>query len=175
VTSESGTPTGTVTVSDANGGGCTGSAPSGSCTYTPNGTGTRTITASYEGNASFQSSNDTEQHTVAEPPPPEGTTTEITAVNPEPSDPGAPVTVSFAVTSGSGIPNGNVRITDQNGDGCTGNAPSGDCTYTPNGSGTFTITATYEGNSSFQESSASRQHTINQPNAAPLAIVGSRP
>jgi PKD repeat protein len=70
VASSSGSPDGSVRVSDANGGGCTGNAPSGSCSYTPNGTGSRTITATYDGNASFAGSSDTEEHTVSEPPPP---------------------------------------------------------------------------------------------------------
>jgi hypothetical protein len=70
VTASSGTPTGAVVVSDERGGGCTGSAPSGSCNYAPPGTGTRTITARYEGNASFRGSSGAAEHTVNEPPPP---------------------------------------------------------------------------------------------------------
>ena len=62
----------------------------------------------------------------AKAPPPANTTTEITSDNPDPSDPGQQITVTFSVTSSSGTPNGTVRISDANGGGCTGNAPSGE-------------------------------------------------
>ena len=70
VTSPGGSPTGKVEIRDANGGGCDGDAPSGSCSYKPNGSGERTITATYQGSPSFAGSSDTEQHTVNQPPPP---------------------------------------------------------------------------------------------------------
>jgi PKD repeat protein len=170
VNSSSGTPTGSVQVSDQNGGGCAGSAPEGSCSYTPIGFGSRTITATYQGNSSFNGSSDTEEHTVTTPPA--GTTTTITGDGPDPSDPGVPITVSFTVSSASGTPTGNVEVTDQNGGGCNGNAPSDSCSYTPNGTGSRTITATYEGNSSFNGSSDTEEHTVNTPpppNQAPTA------
>ena len=176
VSSSGGTPTGTVVVTDENGGGCNGSAPSGSCSYTPSGTGTRTITATYQGNASFTESSDTEEHTVTTPPPPPaGTSTSITGVDPEPSDPGTEITVSFTVSSSGGTPTGTVVVTDENGGGCNGSAPSGSCSYTPSGTGTRTITATYQGNPSFTESSDTEQHIVTSPpaNAAPVAIIGS--
>ena len=124
------------------------------------------------GTQSFQGSSDTDQHTVNEPPPPPpaATTTTITNHNPEPSDPGQQITVSFTVTSGSGTPGGTVTITDANGGGCTGSAPSGNCSYTPNGTGSRTISATYEGNSSFQGSSATEQHTVNEPPAQTISV-----
>jgi PKD repeat protein len=173
VTSSSGTPTGSVQVTDQNGGGCSGSAPSGTCSYTPSGVGSRTITATYQGNSSFSGSSDTESHTVnTPPPPPAGTLTTITADTPDPSDQGAAVTVSFTVTSLSGTPSGPVHVTDPNGGGCTGSAPSDSCSYTPNGTGTRTITATYQGNSGFNGSSDTEEHTVNAPpppNQAPTA------
>jgi PKD repeat protein len=165
VTSPSGTPAGNVQVTDGIGGGCTGSAPSGSCSYTPGGTGTRTITAMFLGNSSFSGSSDTEEHTVnaPPPPPPAGTTTTITGDGPDPSDPGASITVSFTVASSSGTPTGTVEVTDQNGGGCTGSAPSDSCSYTPNGTGSRTITATYQGNPSFNGSEDTEEHTVNTP------------
>jgi PKD repeat protein len=170
VISSSGTPTGVVRVEDAQGGGCTGNAPSGSCTYTPSGTGTRTITATYEGNASFNGSSASAQHTVSEPPPePASTTTTITADNPDPSAMDELITVSFTVTSPSGTPSGTVQITDGIGGGCTGNAPSDSCSYVPSGIGPRTITATYEGNPDFEPSSASEPHTVNEPPPPPPA------
>ncbi len=166
VSSPGGTPSGTVTVSDANGGGCTGSAPSGSCSYTPTGTGSRTITATYEGNSSFDESSDTEEHTVTTPPPPPASTsTTITGDNPDPSDPGQPITVSFTVTSESGTPAGNVLVTADGGGGCTATVADGSCSLTP-GAGTSTITASYEGTSAFTSSSDTESHGFNPPPAA---------
>jgi PKD repeat protein len=116
---------------------------------------------------------DTRQHDAeAKPAPPAKTTTQITSDNPDPSDPGQQITVTFTVASGSGTPGGPVTISDANGGGCTGNAPSGNCSYTPNGTGSRTITATYGGSASFQGSSDTEQHTVNQPpppNEAPTA------
>jgi len=85
--------------------------------------------------------------------------------------------VSFTVTASSGTPNGQVTISDQNGGGCTGNAPSGSCSYTPNGTGARTIMAGYSGNSSFNGSTDTETHTVNEPppppNGAPTAVIGS--
>jgi PKD repeat protein len=111
----------------------------------------------------------------AKAPPPASTTTTITSDTPEPSDPGQQITVSFTVTSGSGTPGGTVTISDANGGGCTGDAPSGSCSYTPNGTGNRTITATYGGNAGFQGSSDTEQHTVNEPppNQAPTAAFAA--
>jgi large repetitive protein len=172
VSASSGTPTGAVEVRDQNGGGCNGSVQSGSCSYTPNGVGTRTITATYQGNSNFTGSSDTEEHTVTTPPPPPGgTTTTITGDGPDPSDPGVEITVSFTVTSPSGTPTGTVEVRDQNGGGCDGSAPSGSCSYTPNGFGTRTITATYVGNSSFTGSADTEDHTITTPPAGTTTTI----
>ena len=163
VSSSGGTPTGTVVVSDENGGGCTGTAPSGSCSYTPNGTGTRTITATYEGDSSFDGSAGTAEHTVTTPPPPPAsTTTVITGDNPDPSDPGQPITVSFTVTSESGSPAGNVLVTADGGGQCSATVAEGGCSLTP-GDGTSTLTATYEGSSAFTSSSDTESHGFNPP------------
>lgn len=67
VTSSSGTPTGNVQVIYPLGGSCSASVATGSCQYTPGGTGARTITATYEGNSGFSGSSDTEEHTVNPP------------------------------------------------------------------------------------------------------------
>jgi PKD repeat protein len=171
VNSSSGTPAGNVQVSDQNGGGCSGSAPEGSCSYTPIGFGSRTITATYQGNSSFNGSSATEPHTVTTPPPPPaGTSTTITSDEPDPSNPGAEVVVTFTVSSSAGTPSGTVEVTDPSGGSCTGSAPSGSCTYEPGGVGSRTITASYQGNSSFSSSSDTETHTVN---AAPTALFTS--
>ena len=67
VTSTAGTPTGTVQVTDPQGGSCSASVAAGSCQYVPGGTGTRTITATYAGGSGFAGSSDTEDHMVNPP------------------------------------------------------------------------------------------------------------
>jgi PKD repeat protein len=164
VTSSSGTPSGSIRVTDGIGGSCVAAAPSGSCTYTPSGTGSRTITAVYQGNSSFSSSSDTEEHTVITPPA--STTTTIISDSPDPSGPGAQITVSVIVTAGSGTPSGTVQVSDAIGGGCTIGAPSGSCSYTPSGTGERTITAAYLGNSEFAGSSDTEPHMVNAPPSA---------
>jgi 3',5'-cyclic AMP phosphodiesterase CpdA len=63
-----------VIVTDPLGGTCSGTAPSGSCTYTPTDAGVRTITAQYRGSADFARSSGTAQHTVSDAPPPQSVT-----------------------------------------------------------------------------------------------------
>ncbi|MFL5513213.1 MAG: PKD domain-containing protein [Gemmatimonadales bacterium] len=124
-----------------------------------------------------QGATDSRDHDAeAKAPPPANTTTTITSHNPDPSDPGQQITVSFTVTSGSGTPDGTVTISDANGGGCSGDAPSGNCSYTPNGTGSRTITATYGGSAGFQRSSDTEQHTVNEPpppNQAPTAAFAA--
>jgi hypothetical protein len=64
--SGSGTPTGTVTVNDGDGNTCAANLVSGawSCTLTSTSVGTKTLTATYEGDENFNGSSDTESHTV---------------------------------------------------------------------------------------------------------------
>jgi DNA-binding beta-propeller fold protein YncE len=63
VTSTSGTPTGSVTVSDGVDS-CTGTVAAGACTITLTTLGTRTLTATYAGDANFTGSSGTELHQV---------------------------------------------------------------------------------------------------------------
>jgi hypothetical protein len=68
VTSAGGTPSGTVQVS-ASGGAetCSADVSAGSCSITLSAAGSRTLTASYGGDASFEPSSDTESHLVQAP------------------------------------------------------------------------------------------------------------
>src|SRR4029077_9100242 len=75
VTSPGGTPNGNVTVSDGTDQ-CTGTVAAGSCSLTSTTVGTpKTLTVTYAGNANFDGSSDTENHTVS----PSATTTTITS------------------------------------------------------------------------------------------------
>jgi len=65
VASSAGTPTGTVTVTAAGGEeSCSASVAAGSCVLVLNGEGSRTLTASYGGDALFEGSSATDDHTV---------------------------------------------------------------------------------------------------------------
>jgi PKD repeat protein len=128
---------------------------------------TVTLTVTDNGGASNGSTATVDVHA----PLPSGTTTTITGDDPDPSNPGVPITVSFTVASSSGQPTGSVVVSDQFGGGCSGNAPSGNCSYTPNGIGSRTLTATYQENSSFNGSSDTEQHTVAPPpNQPPVAV-----
>jgi len=106
-----GTPTGTVTVSDGTGATCTGAAPSGSCSLTSTTEGTKSIVATYTGDANFAGGiSALVSHTVN----PAGTTIIITGDTPDPSLVGAPITVTYGVTvnsPGVGSPAGTVAVT----------------------------------------------------------------
>src|SRR5207247_2192828 len=80
VTSGGGTPTGNVTVSDGTEN-CSGSVAAGTCTLTPTTAGSKTLTATYGGDANFAGSTSAEaSHTVNAA----GTTTPMTAHPPGP-------------------------------------------------------------------------------------------
>jgi hypothetical protein len=64
VTAVSGTPTGTVIVSDGTDI-CTGTVAAGTCTLVPTTAGSKTLTATYTGDAAFNASSGTASHTVS--------------------------------------------------------------------------------------------------------------
>ncbi len=158
-------PDGTATVSDGVDG-CTIQIVDGegSCSLTLHTVGERTLTAIFQANARFATSSASERHTVnpTPPPPPAGTTTTITGDGDDPSQPGQAITVSFTVTSTSGTPDGNVQVTADGGGICNATVAQGSCPLTP-GNSTTTITATYQGSSSFAGSSDTEPHSVNQP------------
>ncbi|MEA2723485.1 MAG: adhesin/invasin [Gemmatimonadales bacterium] len=165
VRSNDATPEGTATVSDGVDE-CTVpiAGGAGSCSLALSTVGTRTLTATFQGNSSFATSSATETHTVnpAPPPPPTGTTTTITGDGPDPSGAGQPITVTFTVTASSASPEGTVLVSADGGGGCNATVAQGSCGFTP-GSGTTTITAAYQGSSSFTGSSDTEPHTVNPP------------
>lgn len=168
-----GTPTGTVTVSDGTQS-CNASVAAGQCNITFNGAGSRTLVASYLGDANFSGSTSPgfgHQVNTA------STTTTITSDNPDPSSAGTPVTVQYSVTvdaPGSGTPTGNVTVTDGT-DSCVGTVAAGQCDVTFGAAGPRNITANYAGDADFTGSvSAPEPHNVNTP-ITTTTITGHTP
>jgi len=157
VTSNTGTPTGNVTVTDGTDS-CVGTVAAGTCDLTLTTAGARTLTATYAGDANFASSTSAGVgHTVTQA----ATTTTITGVTPEPSLVGQAVTVAFSVTSSGGVPTGDVTVSDGT-LSCTGTVAAGSCSVTPLTPGPETFVATYAGDANFLGStSAPVTHTVN--------------
>ena len=91
---------------------------------------------------------------------PYSTTTTITSHLLNPSHAGQSVTVTFAVTSPGGTPAGSVTVSDGTFT-CTGMIAAGSCAIVLPTPGTHTLTATYNGNSSFAGSTSTAvSHTV---------------
>lgn len=160
-----GTPGGSVTVTDGTDA-CVGSVAQAACALTLTTAGAKTLTATYAGDADFQSSFGTEPHQVTGAP----TTLTMSDV-PDPSVVGQSVTVSFQVTaSAGGTPTGNVTVTVDDGSGATCSAPVvvGQCTIVLTRPGVKTLTATYSGDASFLGSTAGEPHRVNRAQTATL-------
>jgi hypothetical protein len=165
VTSEAGTPSGTVVVS-ASGGPetCSATVAAGRCTIALSGAGNRTLTARYEGGGLFAASSDTESHSVEAV----ATTTRILSDSPDPSAPGEEVAVVFEVTSSRGTPSGTVRVTASGGsESCSADADDGGCTIVLTAAGNRTLTAEYGGGGVFAPSEDTESHRVA---AAPTEI-----
>lgn len=100
------------------------------------------------------------------------TTTMILSDDPNPSAQGAAVTVTYAVTATSGMPTGTVTVSDGI-SSCSGTVASGSCAITLTSAGTRTLTATYSGDSSFNDSAASVSHVVFGPQYFPF--IGNAP
>ncbi|MFF7232572.1 Ig-like domain repeat protein [Streptomyces sioyaensis] len=133
-----------------------------------------TVTAHYSGDSNFSSSSGTDLHTVV----PASTRTTVTAA-PDPSVAGQPVTLTATVAPlgpGAGVPTG--TVTFDFGDGSapvtapTTNGQAGVThTYTSAG-GPFTVTAHYDGDTSFLPSDGTDTQTVNKA-ATNTAVVSS--
>ena len=166
----SGTPTGTVTVSDGTQS-CSATVAAGSCGIAFNSAGPRSVTASYASDGNFASSTST---AVSQSVGAASTTTTITSHTPSPSVTGQPVAVAFTVTSSGGTPTGNVTVSDGTAT-CVGTVAAGTCTLTPTTTGTKTLTAAYAGDGNFAPStSAGVSHTVNAASTA-TTITGNTP
>ena len=168
VSAVDGLPTGTVTVRDGTepkAASCIANIQSlgqASCAIVSTIAGNRTLTATYAGSGVFQSSVDTEGHTVTGGP----TTTLITNDQPDPSQQGQQYFVNVRVTSLGGVPTGNVTISDGGDSSCTaslsGNPATGACIITSSTLGNRTLTATYQPNAGFLGSTDTEAHTVTQ-------------
>ena len=153
------TPTGNVTVTDGVSS-CTGTVAVGECSITLTTRGSRSLAASYAGDATHHAS--PASASAAHEVDPADTVTLVTADDPDPSGVGEDVTVSFtvaAVPPGSGTPTGDVTVSSGH-DSCTGTVAAGSCTLSVTTAGTRTLTASYAGDGSFNGSaSATEPHT----------------
>ena len=170
-----GSLTGTVTVSDGTDA-CTGGINAGtgvgSCQIHFSSTGARNVTATYNGDVNFTGSTSTPfPHTVN----PANTAVTITSDEPDPSDPGATVTVQWTLSptgAGAGTPTGTVTVTAGLGvTPCTAPATfsSASCDLVFPASGDKTIKVTYPGDANFNGSNASEPHKVTTPNVPPIA------
>ena len=164
-------PTGTVFVTDGVNS-CISTPATGQCSLILETSGTRTLSASYSGDATFRGDSASVSHTVNG----YATTTTITADSPDPSTQGQTVSVSYSVVANDpskGAPSGNVTVSDGVAS-CTGTVTAGSCALTLNTAGARTLTATYAGNSKFAGSTAAGEpHTVNAPDTTPPVITAS--
>jgi hypothetical protein len=151
----SGTPTGNVTVSDGGSNSCSAPVAAGQCNITFNSTGSDSMTASYPGDANFNiSTSSAAAHTVNQA----DTTTTLSSGSPNPSAAGQSVTFAFSVTvnsPGSGTPTGNVTVSDGGSNSCSASAATGQCSVTFNSTGSYSMTASYAGDTNFNASNSS--------------------
>ena len=160
VTSASGTPTGTVTVSDGQRS-CSASVDAGSCTLTLFAAGVRPLTASYAGDGTYCPSADSQPHSVVVP-----TRSLFTQLQPSASVVGQPVQVGVTVTplnvGGVGPVTGSVSIDDGAGASCVGALDNGSmaCSLVPTIAGVRTWTATYASAGIFVTSQVQTTRTV---------------
>ncbi len=175
VSGSSGTPTGTVAITGADGN-CTITltAGSGTCNVSFNTAGAKTLTAAYGGSATYAGSSTSVAHTVNKGP----STTVITTNTPNPATTGQAITVSVSVTGAGLTPTGTVTISgaDTN---CTITLAggTGSCnTVVFNTPGAKTITATYNGDGNYAVSSGTASETVTPAKLVPtVSITGDVP
>lgn len=156
----SGTPTGTVTVSASANESCSYTLPATSCQLTLQSAGSRTLTYSYAGNTSFEAASATRTQTVLRASTTLGGITD----QPDPSEPGQPVTVTWqlAVSApGGGTPTGTVRASASATEFCTATPPANSCQLVFTEAGGRNLTVAYEGSNDHAPSSATVSHLVN--------------
>jgi len=163
VTSTIGVPTGVVTVTTNQNALQCSEQPlvdgMGSCEIIFDTPGTYTITATYGGDDFNLGSSDSEGHQVVKAE----TTISLIEDQPDPSLVGQPISVTFGVTSTYGIPVGTVVVTVSNSlQSCADDLADGvgSCALTLDSQGTYTITASYDGDIAFAPSSGNATHLV---------------
>lgn len=132
----------------------------GNCNVIFNTVGSKSITATYSGDADHNASSTSVGHSVNLPV----TITTITAHTPNPSDPGYPVNVTVSVSGGSTTATGTVTLTG--GDvpcTITLSGGTGSCNIVISSSGTKTLAAAYNGDTQHAPSSTTTTHTVTTP------------
>lgn len=165
------TPTGAVTWSATDGGSfsgqsCTPGAGTLSCTatFTPTAVGLPMVTATYAGDANTNSSNGSDDVQVSA----HNTTTTVSCASPINDDGTSACTATVLPVTGSSTPTGAVTwsTTDGgsfSGQSCTPGAGTLSCvaTFTPEGVGAPTVTATYAGDANTNGSNGSDEVQVN--------------
>jgi hypothetical protein len=151
-------PTGTVTVNASTGESCLASLPpsgKGSCELLFVSAGTRTLTATYSGDASNQGSASSQVTEITL----NSTKTNIAIIGPDPSKEGHSVTVAFSVDAKDATkhtkPTGSVTVNASTGESCTGTLSQGGkgkCQLTISSVGSRTLVGTYSGDDDNQGS-----------------------
>jgi uncharacterized repeat protein (TIGR01451 family) len=167
VSGGSGTPTGTVAFFD-------GATSLGTATLNGSGVGTlgvaslavgsRPLSATYSGNATYAASTGNDTQTVNK-----AATALAIADSPDPTNVGESVTVTATLTvtpPGAGTPTGTIAVTGTNTSGCTITLPATSCALSFSAVGAQTLDAGYSGDASFNAATAAQvAHTVS--NTAP--------
>jgi hypothetical protein len=165
----SGTPTGTVTVSDGTGATCSAAVAAGSCALTSTTAGAKTLTATYAGDGNFNGSAGTAAHQVDK-----ASTASGVASNTNPSTFGQAVTFTATVTSTGGTPTGTVTFKDGAttlGTGTLNGAGQATFTTAALAAGSHSITAAYAGDANFIGStSPALTQVVNAPTTLGLIV-----
>jgi hypothetical protein len=168
-------PTGNVVVSDGTNT-CTGTVAAGQCTLASFTAGSKSLTATYQGDSNFNAS--PASAGVAHLVNKADTTTTISSDNPDPSVVGQSVTIQYGVSvtaPGAGTPTGNVTVSDGT-QSCTGTVAAGQCSITFTSAAAKSLTATYAGDANYNASPASSTaaHQVNKADTT-TAITADTP
>lgn len=170
-------PTGSVNLNDGTGATCVvtlNASGNGSCNLTSASPGTKTLTANYVAGPIYNSSSDTEAHTVNRA----NSSVLVASALPDPSSIGQNVQVSWEVSvlaPGQAALTGNVTVSHDGGsETCTAVLPATSCTLRFGSAGNRVIAVNYLGNSNVAPSSQTEPHTVNRA-ASTLAITGDAP
>jgi Bacterial Ig-like domain (group 3) len=171
----SGTPSGTVGVSDGAGASCSITLISGkgSCPLTPTSAGSRNITATYGGDANFNGSSAAAPQVISK-----ASTVIIVGSSPNPSVVGQPVAVSVSLSATFALlPTGTVSVSDQSGASCLIAlvAGAGQCALSPTKAGSDIITASYAGDGNFNSASGASSQQVAKGNTTTTVTSAPNP